>query len=68
MKSLFSSLFLSVCLLMSQMAQAHPGHDHSHWMSGFIHLVTVLAVGGVILGGVVAFQQNTRRKNVKKEG
>ncbi|WOD08069.1 hypothetical protein [Marinomonas sp. GJ51-6] len=67
MKSIVTSLFVTCCLAVSQIAQAHPGHDHSHWMSGFIHLVTILAVGSVILGAVVAFQQHTRRKGSNKE-
>ena len=25
-------------------AMAHTGHDHNHWLSGFYHLSTVLAL------------------------
>lgn len=67
MKSVFTVMFASACLVISQMVFAHPGHDHSHWMSGFIHFVTVLAIGSVIVGGVVYKQYFRRRQNSAKK-
>ena len=49
MRSVITSLF--VTLLLSPLAQAHPGHDHSHWSSYAIHAawigsgILVLMVG-----------------------
>lgn len=63
MKSVVTTLLVSVFLVLSQVAQAHPGHDHSHWMSSAIHLLSVLAVSGVIVSAVVYKQIQRRRKN-----
>lgn len=68
MKSVFTVMFASACLVISQMVFAHPGHDHTHWLSSFIHLVTVLAIGSLIVGGVVYKQYFRRRQNSEKKG
>jgi len=65
MKSIYVAILACVSLAMSQLALAHPGHDHSHWMSEFIHVATVLSIGAVIVAGVV-YKQSLRRKSSKK--
>ena len=34
-------------LFLPSLASAHAGHDHAHWLSSTIHVLTVLAVLGV---------------------
>ena len=53
MKSIITVMLCSVFLIMSQLAQAHPGHDDSHWASDLIHVLTVFAVGSIIVGGFI---------------
>lgn len=59
-----SSAVLSALMAVSQVAQAHPGHDHSHWASNSIHLLTVLAVAAVVVVGVA--YKKSRGKNATK--
>jgi len=61
-----SSAVLSALMAVSQVAQAHPGHDHSHWASNSIHLLTVLAVAAVVVVGVA--YKKSRRKNATTKG
>jgi len=61
-----SSAVLSALMAISQVAQAHPGHDHSHWASNSIHLLTVLAVAAVVVVGVA--YKKSRRKNATTKG
>lgn len=42
-----------LALLFSQTVFAHPGHDHSHWLSDPIHALTAAAIGAVIVTAVV---------------
>ncbi|RBO84099.1 hypothetical protein [Marinomonas aquiplantarum] len=67
MKSAVTSLVASLCLaLMSSMVLAHPGHDHAHWSSELIHMLTWLAIASVIVGGLI-YKQVLRRKGSKQE-
>ena len=52
-------LFFSV--LLSQQVIAHPGHDHSHWMSDGIHALAWLAVASAV-GVGIWFYRNRRLK------
>ncbi|MBJ7539699.1 hypothetical protein [Marinomonas transparens] len=63
---LTTSILLGLPLAFSQVAQAHPGHDHSHWTSEPIHILTMVAIGTVIVGGL-AYKHMTRRKNLKQK-
>lgn len=63
MKSIFTALLLSFTFAMSQVAYAHPGHDHSHWMSNPIHMLTIFSVAGVIVSGLL-YKQFFRRRNL----
>lgn len=52
-------------LLLPAVAQAHPGHDHGHWMSEPIHALTVLAIVAV---GITAYGiGRSVKKKVKQE-
>jgi len=62
MKSIFTTLLLSLSFVMSQVAHAHPGHDHSHWMSDPIHMLTIFTVAAVIISGLL-YKQFFRRRN-----
>lgn len=67
MKSVVSTFLASVCVaLISSTALAHPGHDHTHWSSELIHMLTWLAIGSVIVGGLL-YKQVLRRKGSKQE-
>jgi len=46
--------------------QAHPGHDHSHWLSSPIHAVTIVAVLA-IAAVAVAFTSNAKRRAIKNK-
>lgn len=53
-------------LLLSSLAVAHPGHDHSHWSSDALHIlfygVTALTIA---LGGLWIVK--AKNKNSQKE-
>jgi hypothetical protein len=67
MKSIITVMLCSVFLIMSQVVQAHPGHDDSHWASDLIHVLTVFAVGSIIVCGFVYKQLLRRRKQLERE-
>lgn len=60
MKKITSSL---IALTVSGTAMAHPGHDHSHFLSGAIHAVTALAVVAAIVA--VAHAIINRKKSAQ---
>lgn len=66
MKQVFSTLAVSTLMMLSQVVQAHPGHDHSHWTSNPIHIITMVAIGTVIVGGLV-YKQSSRLRNRKEK-
>ena len=39
-----TALVFLASFALSNMALAHPGHDHEHWLSEPIHLLSVLAI------------------------
>ncbi len=45
---------------------AHPGHDHSHWTSEPIHLLTLAAIIGLVSTSVVWYRKRSKSKMVKK--
>ena len=52
---------MPLCLLfLTSLAQAHPGHDHSHWTSTAIHALSILAVFAV--GAVVLWRVKMAEK------
>ena len=52
-------------LLLPAFAQAHPGHDHSHWLSEPIHVLTILAIAAVSF--VAVGIGRSVKKKVKQE-
>ncbi|KXF80649.1 hypothetical protein ATN88_08355 [Enterovibrio coralii] len=54
--------FLSVSFF-SAIASAHGGHDHSHWLAGFVHLLWIapLIIGAVLV--VLAINYLDKRTN-----
>ena len=48
------TLFILAALLFSTIAFAHPGHDHSHWMSKTIHIVLLVSLLGAAVYGIAA--------------
>lgn len=50
--------------LLSTVASAHSGHDHSHWMSSSIHVLTIIAIG-TIIGTVISLKISKNIKQVK---
>lgn len=67
MKSIITVMFCNVLLVMSQVVQAHPGHDESHWVSDLIHILTVFSVASMIVGGFVYKQLLRRRKQLERK-
>lgn len=48
--SLIKITAMSFLSMLSQVSMAHPGHDHAHWSSDPIHIITMVAIGTVIVG------------------
>ncbi len=51
--------------LFSTTAFAHSGHDHSHWLSDSIHLITIGAVLSVAAGAVYYVKRKKASKSIK---
>lgn len=63
--TLKSKLFSAAALaLLSSVASAHAGHDHSHWMSSPIHVLTLIAAG-TIIGTLVSLKYAKTQKQIK---
>ncbi|RJG39541.1 hypothetical protein [Motilimonas pumila] len=59
-------LTLATSLMASSQVMAHEGHDHSHWTSEPIHLITALAVAGVALViGITLFRRHNKTQPEK---
>jgi len=54
-------------MFFSTSAFAHPGHDHAHWLSEPIHLLTVFAIVGIALVGMYMKVKNKLPKTMSKE-
>lgn len=67
MKPIVSTLLLSLSFITSQFAQAHFGHDHSHWMSNPIHILTIFAVAAVVVSCLLYKQLARRRHSLAKK-
>ena len=64
-KVLTSTVAVSALMAISQTVQAHPGHDHAHWASHSIHLLTVLAVAAAVVVGI-AYKKLSGKQTVTK--
>lgn len=61
------SKLVALAALVSTSAFAHPGHDHAHWLSDPIHVLTVVAIVGVAAVGVYLTIKNKFSKPTQKE-
>ncbi len=52
--------------LFSTFALAHPGHDHAHWLSDPIHLLSVLAIVAVITTGATVYKKKQAQQKKEK--
>lgn len=53
---------LAASLGASQIALAHPGHDHQHWAAEPIHILTAIAITAVI-GTALYIARKQKAKN-----
>ncbi|MDP2521320.1 hypothetical protein Q8W30_01950 [Neptunomonas phycophila] len=64
-------LMLTIAALLAPFANAHPGHDHGHWLSEPIHLLTLAAIAAVLVATGWAIRQGARkiraRSTIKQE-
>ncbi|GLP97870.1 hypothetical protein [Paraferrimonas sedimenticola] len=51
-------IMLLIASLLPSLAVAHEGHDHGHWSSGLIHLITLAAVVAVVAVAVFLIKRN----------
>ncbi len=68
MKKNFAQILLLSSVAFGQAAFAHPGHDHGHWLSEPIHLLSLLAVAGLTAAGYAAYRRAKNHKLKDKQG
>ncbi|MFT2111560.1 hypothetical protein [Marinomonas sp. 2405UD68-3] len=61
------TVLIGLMTAFSQFSQAHPGHDHSHWSSDPIHIITLAIVGSVLTGAFVYNQFILKPKKQKQQ-
>lgn len=62
MKSI-KNIFLTVVIsLFCATAFAHPGHDHSHWSSGWAHLALIAIPAVAVVLGFIAYKKHKSTK------
>jgi len=61
-KPIVKSTLFGLILTVSQMANAHPGHDNNHWTSDSLHLLSFAVA--VLIGGVVYKIRSRRKKHI----
>ncbi len=68
MKNFFLTLNGLFAFLFSAVAFAHPGHNHSHWSSGTIHLITLalIAIAMAVAVTWLVKKLSTNRKTKKE--
>lgn len=70
MSTLRTSFYLAAAGLLSTAANAHEGHDHTHWASDSLHLlfygslISVLAATALV---VVKYMKNKKLSNKSEE-
>ncbi|UTW00710.1 hypothetical protein KDW99_06165 [Marinomonas rhizomae] len=67
MKLAIAAMLSGVLLLISQIFQAYSGQNHTYWASDLIHVLAVLAVSGIVVGGFVYKRLLRRRKQLERE-
>jgi len=48
---------------MSSLATAHGGHDHSHWLSNPIHILSVIAFIAIAASATYSIKKNKKHRN-----
>lgn len=54
---------LILSALLSTYGHAHPGHDHAHWVSEPIHILTGLAVLAIVITGIAKYISIKKEKD-----
>lgn len=62
MKNIYSALALS---LVPAISFAHPGHDHTHWASAFVHSLVLLSLVAVTAAGIKLVAHQTKKSTKK---
>lgn len=57
------NLIVLLAVLLPLISWAHPGHDHSHWSSSFVHTVLFLSITGALLLGFKLWRNRVSKKN-----
>lgn len=58
-------LILTLLITLTSVANAHPGHDHSHWMSDFLHAMFYASLAIAIGSGGYVLLKSLARKTQK---
>ncbi len=45
---------------LSASAFAHPGHDHSHWLSPSVHAVLAISITGLVALSVAMYRKHKK--------
>lgn len=69
MKSIIQYVMFTLLLIPSFYSYSHPGHDHSHWSSDFLHVAYYVTFFALISTGVflLAKVMLKKRNNTDKE-
>ncbi|MGH1438613.1 MAG: hypothetical protein ACRBBR_00770 [Cellvibrionaceae bacterium] len=59
------TLLSAIILFISSQVQAHSGHDHQHWLSSPIHILTTIAIVAII---AVAYKMIKNHKTDRLKG
>ncbi len=62
-------VFLPVLLMaVAAVAEAHPGHEHSHWSSPLVHALFYLAIVAAAGAGVYLLRRRASSRKLAKKG
>jgi hypothetical protein len=63
---ILKSILVLFTALLSSVAQAHPGHDHGHWLSEPIHVLTTLAIISVVIVTAIVVRRVKSKNSEEK--
>jgi hypothetical protein len=52
-RTLINASLLGLLLTLSQVTQAHAGHDHTHWSSQPLHFFTVAVITAIVVSRLI---------------
>lgn len=55
-------LSASLIALTSHSVLAHPGHDHAHWLSSPVHVITAVALSAAVVLLVATFVKKRKKQ------